>query len=241
MTLRTPGARLLAAAGFARRGRRIADIGTDHAYLPVFLVGGGVSVCAEATDINRAPLERAAANIAAAGLSDRITVRLADGLDGVGAFAPEDIFILGMGGELIARICGKSEYIKNKDIRLVLQPMTRPAALRRFLLSGGFCIEDEELVKEDGDRIYQIICAHYDGVRRFADEPSLAVGAINLGRGGEVLCEYCSRLERELLRQAAGKRQGGDLAAAAIDEGLAAELSALAHGNAYTGDGYYET
>ena len=112
---KTPGARLCAAAGYARQGKLIADVGTDHAYLPVYLVESGVSKGALATDINRGPLERAAANVAAAGLCDRITLRLADGLDGVADLAPEDIFILGMGGELIARILGDSEYIKNKD------------------------------------------------------------------------------------------------------------------------------
>ena len=134
MTPKSPGARLLAAAGYARQGKFIADVGTDHAYLPVYLAEAGVSAGAVATDINRGPLERAAANVAAAGLSDKITLRLADGLDGVEAFCPEDIFILGMGGELIARILGNSDSIKNENIRLILQPMTRQAALRRFPL-----------------------------------------------------------------------------------------------------------
>lgn len=150
MIARSPGARLKAAAGYARQDKMIADIGTDHAYLSVYLIGSGISRGAVATDINRGPLERAAANVAAAGLADRITLRLCDGLAGVEAFCPQDIFILGMGGELIARILGESEMIKNEDIRLILQPMTRQAAVREFLLCGGFCIDDEVLVEEDG-------------------------------------------------------------------------------------------
>ncbi len=138
--------------------------------------------------------------------------------------APEDIFILGMGGELIARILGDSEYIKNKDIRLILQPMTRQAALRRFLLEGGFCIDDERLVDDDGGRIYQIIVAHYDGRRRTADEASLLAGAMILSRGGELCDRYVARLGRELSYSAAGKRKGGDLSAAEADEALAAAL-----------------
>lgn len=235
MTPKSPGARLLAAAGYARQGKFIADVGTDHAYLPVYLAEAGVSAGAVATDINRGPLERAAANVAAAGLSDKITLRLADGIDGVEAFCPEDIFILGMGGELIARILGNSDYIKNENIRLILQPMTRQAALRRFLLDSGFLIEDERLVLGDGGRIYQIICAHWDGVRRSAAEAALAVGAINLSRGGELLGEYTARLARELRVSADGKRRGGDTAAADTDEEAARRLLA---GGAYS---YYET
>ncbi len=241
MTLTAPGARLTAAAGFARHGRRIADIGTDHAYLPVFLVGRGMSVSAVATDINRGPLERAASNIEAAGMTDRISLRLADGLRGVEPFAPEDIFILGMGGELIARICGDSDYIKNENIRLILQPMTRQAALRRYLLAGGFRIDDECLVKDEGERIYQIICAHYDGVRRSANEAVLAVGEHNMRRGGDVLRQYCLRLKDELERSAAGKRKGHEPDSALADERLAACFGKVARNGAYTGDGYYET
>lgn len=224
MNVKTPGVRLKAAAGYARPGKFIADVGTDHAYLPVYLLESGISSGALATDINRGPLERAAANVAGAGLGDRITLRLADGLRGAEEFCPEDIFILGMGGELIARILGDSEYIKNEKIRLVLQPMTRQAALRRFLLEGGFRIDDEVLVKDEGGRIYQIICAGYDGVRRTADEASLLCGAIILSRGGELCREYTARLERELAASAAGKRCGKDFDAAASDEALAASL-----------------
>lgn len=166
-----------------------------------------------ATDINRGPLERAAANVAAAGLSDKITLRLADGLDGVEAFCPEDIFILGMGGELIARILGNSDYIKNENIRLILQPMTRQAALRRFLLDSGFLIEDERLVLGDGGRIYQIICAHWDGVRRSAAEAALAVGADKsfarrrTARG--IYRAPCARAARERRRKTPRRRHGG--------------------------------
>lgn len=223
MIARSPGARLKAAAGYARQDKMIADIGTDHAYLPVYLIGLGISRGAVATDINRGPLERAAANVAAAGLADRITLRLCDGLAGVEAFCPQDIFILGMGGELIARILGESEMIKNEDIRLILQPMTRQAAVREFLLCGGFCIDDEVLGEEDG-RIYQLICAHYDGVRRTASTAAMLVGAGVLGSGSDLCRRYRERLSRELSASAAGKRRGGALDAAELDEQLAREL-----------------
>lgn len=224
MVMRSPGARLLAAAGYAEKGKMIADIGTDHAYLPVYLVGSGISRGAVATDINRGPLERAAANVAAAGLEDRISLRLCDGLDGVEEYHPQNIFILGMGGELIARILGESEIIKSGGVRLILQPMTRQAAVRVFLLSGGFFIDDEILVEEEG-RIYQMICAHYDGIRRTADTAAVLVGAGILNRGGDLCRRYKERLCRELSASAEGKRRGGAVSSAEADEALARELA----------------
>lgn len=223
MIIRSPGARLSAAAGYARQDKMIADIGTDHAYLPVYLIGSGISYGAVATDINRGPLERAAANVAAAGLTDRITLRLCDGLAGVESYCPRDIFILGMGGELIARILGESEMIKKEDVRLILQPMTRQAAVRGFLLSHGFCIDDEMLVEEDG-RIYQIICAHYDGILRVATAAAMLVGAEILNRGGDICSRYKNRLCREFAVSAEGKRRGGAISAAMADEQLVREL-----------------
>ena len=211
MTFRTPGARLLAAAGFARRGRRIADIGTDHAYLPVFLVGGGVSVCAEATDINRAPLERAAANIAAAGLSDRITVRLADGLDGVGAFAPEDIFILGMGGELIASILERAVFLHdpNRKTVCILQAMTSETDLRRYLAEHGFAVLREVLVKDKG-RIYSLIACRYDGIVRKMSEAELCVGIYHvLHPDIELFLPYMDRKIRILSKKIAQMTDAG--------------------------------
>lgn len=226
MKKHSPGARLQAAAGYARNGSFIADIGTDHAYLPVYLLESGISSGAVATDINRGPLDRAAVNIAAAGLADRVVLKLTDGLYGVEEYSPRDIFILGMGGELIARILADSDYIKNEDIRLVLQPMTRQAALRRFLADNGFCVEDELLVREDG-RIYQLICAHYSGISYEPNELELMVGAINLRRGGELLQEYCERLARELDASARGKLMGRDISGADADKRLAQKLRSI--------------
>jgi len=166
--------RLKAAASFARPGKRFADIGTDHAYLPVYLCGSGIAPGGVASDIGKGPLARAGANIRASGMEDKISARLADGLDGVAVFSPEDIYVLGMGGELIARILGASEYIKQSGIRLILQPMTHPQDLRKYLVENGFSIDDELIVTDKPvapdteviplkNRIYQIICARFTG------------------------------------------------------------------------------
>ena len=178
--------RLEAAASFGRKGKRIADIGTDHASLPIYLVGNDYCPYAVACDVNAGPINAAKQNIAEALLTDKIDVLMTDGLKGVEAYAPEDIYILGMGGELIMRIINESAYPREEGVRLILQPMTHPNDLRKGLLSGGFNIVEETLVK-DRDRVYQIIVAEYDGIERTGTEAELWLGKRNIERGGEDL------------------------------------------------------
>lgn len=183
--------RLAVAASFGRKGKRVADIGTDHASLPIYIVGNDLSPYAVACDINKGPLNAAKQNIAAANLSDRIDTFLTDGLNGLEQFNPEDVYILGMGGELIWRIIEDSELTKQNGIRLILQPMTHPNDLRLGLYSNGFNIVNETLVR-DRDRVYQIIVAEYDGVERTATEVELWLGKKNIENGGEDLSNLAS-------------------------------------------------
>lgn len=193
--------RLAAAAAFAREGARAADIGTDHASLPIYLVGNGISPLALACDINAGPLKAAKANISAAGLSDKIETLLTDGLSGVEAFDPEDVYILGMGGELIWRIVDNSQISRKAGVKLILQPMTHAHDLRQGLFQNGFNIIDETLVR-DRDRVYQVMVAQYDGHVREATEVELWLGKINLARRSMELAEiaavYASALEKKI-------------------------------------------
>ncbi len=242
--------RLSAAAEYARPGAVFADIGTDHAYLPVSLCLRGTAPSGVASDLREGPCRRAAGNIEKAGLSDRISVVRADGLDGIERFSPEDIYILGMGGELIAAIIGRSEYAKKSGVRLILQPMTHPERLRAFLLGDGFEITDEKLVSDQaggpgGSRggrgarscIYQLICARYTGERRIPqDTPEeaavLLLGKINIEKGGGLLSSLALSYARSREEEAAGLRASGcDREAAAERAALiAAELKKIAAG-----------
>ena len=157
-------ARLMTAAGMVRRGAVVADIGTDHAYLPVYLIQNGTARFAVASDINKGPLERAKQSAAKYGVADKMRFALADGLSGV---QPErdgvtDIVICGMGGELIARIIGDSDYTRLADVRLILQPMSSVYELREYMAGAGFEILDERLSRAAG-KIYTCILARYDG------------------------------------------------------------------------------
>ncbi len=160
--------RLLTAVPFVRPGHLAADIGTDHAYLPIYLcetgkltpvpARNGERLCAIAADINQGPVERADLHIAAARLADRIRTVRTDGLNGLEVYDPDDIIIFGMGGELIASILEASPWVNQAGKRLILQPMTHAEKLRAYLLSAGYAIIGETLSRE-GDRIYQTICA----------------------------------------------------------------------------------
>lgn len=177
--------RLLDATKFVRAGARLADVGTDHAYLPIYLAQTGKISTAIATDINAGPLESARKNIAAYGYSDRIAVLLCDGLSEVSAEDVDDIAILGMGGELIARIIEYAPWLRSRGKRLILQPMTHPERLREALLKSGFAIIDES-ISEDRGRVYQTICAVWDGEKRTHTPLELMFGKILLEHGNEL-------------------------------------------------------
>ncbi len=203
--------RLMAAAAFVREGAFLADVGTDHAYLPVYLQGTGRIRGALASDINKGPLESARRNIKAHGFEKNIATLLCDGLAGVEAYAPEDIAILGMGGELIARILADAPFVKNGDIRLILQPMSRAEELREYLAHAGFAIVDEALVAE-GRRIYQIICAEYDGISRVYTEVEALLGEKNIARGGALFLRFLKQKKSVYEKILAGKQGAEDAA-----------------------------
>ncbi len=136
-----------------------ADIGTDHAYIPIALVKDGLAPRAIASDIKKGPLARAAANIHAHGLAEKIETRLGPGLTTLcEGDNPEVIIIAGMGGILIADILAASpDIVKNAKL-LILQPMTAVTELRQYLCEKGYEITAEYLQSEE-EKIYNIITA----------------------------------------------------------------------------------
>ena len=177
-TLIRPDARLLSAVPFLKQGGRCVDVGTDHAYLPIYLVRQGICSRALACDINQGPLQSAKEHIAAAGLENQIDTLLTDGLHGVEPFAPSDILIFGMGGELIVKILEEAPWVRDPNIGLILQPMSRAAILRRYLGSHGFAIREEALSRSG--KIYQTIHAVYCGENTVYNEEELLLGRWNI-------------------------------------------------------------
>ena len=214
--------RLMSAAAYVRRGSAVADIGTDHAWLPIYLIERGIAPRAVAADINEGPLNRARINIPK-GMKDKIELRLTDGLAGIEDFGAQDILICGMGGELIARILQDAPFTKDKNIRLILQPMTKAPYLREFLLGAGFRIIDESLA--DDDRIYQVICAEYCGEREEYSPVELLLGRHNISRGGELFGQFVEQNVKIFEGIRAGKASGG--ADTSYEDEILNELNAL--------------
>ena len=134
----------------------LADIGTDHAYVPIYCLENGKCDFAIACDINKGPLKSAYDNIALHNLSDKIETRLSNGLEKLEPNEADTIVIAGMGGFLIRDILVAGAD-KIADATLILQPMVAVSELREFLCDNGYNIYGEKLARE-GNKFYNILC-----------------------------------------------------------------------------------
>ncbi len=148
--------RLEAVASMVTEGHRLADIGTDHAFVPIWLVEKGSIPSAIAMDVNKGPLERAQEHICAYGLEDRIETRLSDGLERLGQDEADTVLIAGMGGALTVRILERRPDLACEIRELILQPQSEIALVRRYLERTGWKITDEKMILEDG-KYYQMM------------------------------------------------------------------------------------
>lgn len=160
--------RLMLAAGFVRKNTTVADIGTDHAYLPIYLAKKGSYKNIIACDINEGPIVSAKNNIIKNGLSHLIETRLCDGLSGVEKDEADDIVICGMGGLLIIKILSDCPWLKIPGKRFILQPQRDADAVRKYMFENGFELIAERAVWDNG-RIYTVNVWEYDGVMRIPD------------------------------------------------------------------------
>jgi len=149
--------RLHAIAELIPRGKSIADIGTDHAYIPAYLALSGISAKIIAADILPGPLKSAEATVAKYNRGNAVSVRQSDGLQAFSAGEVDVFIIAGMGGVLISEILAKSPKAAKRAELLILQPMTAQDKLRKFLYDSGYKITAETLAKE-GSKIYNILC-----------------------------------------------------------------------------------
>ncbi len=192
--------RLAAIAAQVPQGARLADIGTDHASLPVSLLLRGAIPSAVASDVNRGPLERGRETARQAGVEERIDFRLCDGLIGLDDSQADAVVIAGMGGELIARILSEAPW--TRQVLLLLQPMTGQPELRRWLGENGYRIQRETVVRE-GEKLYVILA-----VRGGQDAPyslgELWAGRQRRGEVSPLRLDYLDDLLRRRRRALAG-------------------------------------
>ena len=203
--------RLNAVASLVTNGYRLADIGTDHAYIPIFLVNTGKIPAAVAMDVNRGPLLRAEENIRTHGLQNKITTRISDGFASLKRNEADAAVIAGMGGPLTIRILKEGKDIVCSLKECILQPQSEIEKVRAFLLEEGFFFLSEEMVEEDG-KYYPMMkvrpprgehkaesemnCEELDGRQCSVqgwDEAELRYGKILLEEKNPVLREYLQR------------------------------------------------
>ena len=204
-------ARLRAAAAYVRQDAVFADVGTDHAYLPLFLLAEGRILRAVLSDINEGPLARAREHAATYPYGDKLSFHLTNGLEGLSELGITDIAVCGMGGELIADILARAPFIKNSEIRLILQPMSRPEKLRAYLAAEGFSILSETYVSAAGKHY---ACMH----AAFSGAPyALSVFEEAFGQSPDIESEaflsYLLSKERSLSLAVRGMQSGGNEAA----------------------------
>jgi len=152
------GERLAALVAFVPLGARVGDIGTDHAYLPIELVGRKIVPFAVAGDIHRGPYQAAKENIENLGLQQNISVRFGNGLAVLSPGEVDTVVIAGMGGSTIVEILSSEPEVTHGLKRLILQPMIATATVRRWLITNQWTIVDEALVQDDG-KLYEILVA----------------------------------------------------------------------------------
>ena len=206
--MREPDKRLCAAAELVRQGAVFADIGTDHALLPVFLCKNGRISRAVAADINEGPLAAARAQVEEAGVSHLVKLVLTDGLSGLEEEGLTDIAVCGMGGELIVSILSRVPFVKDRRVRLILQPMTHVSDLRYYLAEAGFRIVEERTAFAKG-KCYFCFAAEYTGESYPLTRIEAAFGRQETIKKSEELLALVEKEKRAVEKKCRGLRQGG--------------------------------
>lgn len=187
--------RLGRVASHVPEGAIVADIGSDHAYLPCYLVAEGLAESAIAGEVVKGPFESAKKQVRQEGLEDRITVRLASGL---AAIEPTDgvtaITIAGMGGPLIASILEQDKALLDGVQRLILQPNVHAKAIREWAAANGWRIVNEEILEENS-KIYEIIVLEPAGKAVEFKEKELLFGPVLMAQRSDV---FHTKWQREM-------------------------------------------
>lgn len=183
--------RLTAVARHVPVGAAVADIGTDHAYLPVYLVRQGISARVVAGDINRKPFEGALITVRDSGLEKYIDLRMGDGLQILKPGEVSVLVVAGMGGKTVCAIFEQGLSVLQQVQRLIIQPMRDIPMVRRWLADNGWRLVDEDMVAEDGH--YYVIMVAEPGMEKVTDCFALEVGPRLLEKKDTVLQEFLKR------------------------------------------------
>lgn len=161
----------MTAAALVTQGYTLADVGTDHGYIPIYLLQQKKIPAAIAMDINEGPLERAKKHIALYGLQAYIQTRLSDGVAALKPGEVEAVLIAGMGGGLVMHILKDGEKVCQSAKELILQSQSEIEHVREFLREKGYTILAEDMVYEDG-KFYPMMKVQYQGENENAQKAS---------------------------------------------------------------------
>lgn len=198
--------RLKKIVDFVPKNSIVADIGTDHGYVPKYLMDEGISKHVIATDISKGSLQKTIDYIKEENLEEEIGARLGNGLEPILPFEVDTAIIAGMGGILITEILAESMFKAKSINTLILQPMVGSVELRKFLHGSGFRIVDEDIVKE-GDKYYEIIVAK-SGLQKFDNDFDYEISPVLLKRNNPLtreLIETRLRINEKIMESLSDK------------------------------------
>jgi tRNA (adenine22-N1)-methyltransferase len=181
--------RLQSISNLVKDVRSIVDVGTDHGYIPIYLVKNNIIDFAIASDINKGPVEKANKNVKDYDLGNKISCRLGGGLTTVKPKEVEAAIIAGMGGNLIRDIIEESKEVFKNLSYVVLQPVQNPEVLREYIYKSGYTIIDELIVKDE-DKYYEIIKVKYDNNKREVEPIYYEISEVLLNKKEPLFREY---------------------------------------------------
>ena len=188
--------RLLCCASMVQPGSRVADIGTDHGYLGIYLLQSGAARHVIACDLRKDPLENARRNTKLFGVDGKMELRLSDGLEKIRPDEVDTVVMAGMGGDLIQRILSQCPWRKREGLQFILQPQSAGNVLRRWMCEDGFEIQREEPV-QDGHFLYTVMDIRQGEPAPLTPGTEYASPAL-LASGSPLVGNYLARVENAL-------------------------------------------
>lgn len=184
--------RLTRVANMMDRCKTMADIGTDHGYIPIFLLKNNICERAIASDINKGPVQKAVTNIKYYGLESKIQCRQGPGLSTLKPGEVQSAVIAGMGGHLIISILEEEAIIAHKLKSIILQPVQHSKVLRKYLYENGYKILDEDLCYDEG-KYYEIMKVTYDGIRRELEDIYYEISPLLIEKKHSLLQDFLTK------------------------------------------------
>lgn len=175
----------------------LCDVGTDHAYIPIYSVLNGKARRAIAADVRKGPLAAAAENIRRLALTEHIETRMGDGLEILQPGEADTVVIAGMGGDLIREILEKGRDRLSASCTLILQPMNAIETLRKWLWAAGYAIFDETLAAE-GEKLYNIFCCRWTGETVMLSDAQACIGSSLVEKRDPLLRRYVQKKLRQV-------------------------------------------